>query len=56
MYPWTVYQEEILQPEVDPLKVNSTFPLPDLPHQPRDFYQIISEDEVYLGDAIPSNL
>jgi hypothetical protein len=56
MYPRTVLQEEILQPELDPLKVNSTFPLPDLPNQPRDFYQIIGEDEVSLGDAIPMNL
>jgi hypothetical protein len=55
-YPRTVHQEEILQPELDPLKVNSTFPLSDLLNQPRDCYQIIGEDEAPLGDAIPSNL
>jgi hypothetical protein len=54
--PRTVRQEEILQPELDPLKVNSTFPLPDLPNQPRDCYQIIGEDEASLGDALPTNL
>jgi hypothetical protein len=56
MYPRTVRQEEFLQPELDPLKVNSTFPLPDLSNQPRDYYQIIGEDEASLGDAIPTNL
>jgi hypothetical protein len=30
--------------------------LPDLLNQPRDCYQIIGEDEVSLGDAIPTNL
>jgi hypothetical protein len=49
-------QEGFLQLELDPLKVNSTFPLPDLPNQPRDCYQIIGEDEASLGDAIPTNL
>jgi hypothetical protein len=55
MYPRTVCQEEILQLELDPLNVNSTFPLPDLPNQPRDCYQIIGEDEASLGYAIPTN-
>jgi hypothetical protein len=40
MYPWIVRQEKFLQPELNPLKVNSTFPLLDLPNQPRDCYQI----------------
>jgi hypothetical protein len=44
------------QLEPDLLKVNTTFPLPDLPNQPRDCYQIIGEGEVPLGDAIPANL
>jgi hypothetical protein len=52
----TVRQEKFLQLELDPLKVHSTFPLPDLSNQPRDCYQIIGEDEVSLGDAIPTNL
>jgi hypothetical protein len=56
MYPWTIRQEEFLQLELDALKVNSTFPLPDLPNQPRDCYKIIGEDEASLGDAIPTNL
>jgi hypothetical protein len=56
MYPQTVRQEKILQPKLDHLKVNSTFPLPGLPNQLRDCYQIIGEDEVSLGDAIPTNL
>jgi hypothetical protein len=56
MYQRTLRQEEFLQPELDPLKVNSIFPLPDLPNQPRDCYQIIGEDEAFLGDAIPTNL
>jgi hypothetical protein len=56
MYPRTVRQEKFQQPELDPLKVNSTFPLPDLPNQPRDCYQIIGEDEVSLRDAIHTNL
>jgi hypothetical protein len=55
MYPRTVRQEEFLQPEPDLLKVNTTFPLPDLPNQPRDFYQIIGEGEAPLGDAMPTN-
>jgi hypothetical protein len=38
------------------LKVNTIFPLPDLPKHLRDFYQIIGEDEVSLGDAIPTNM
>jgi hypothetical protein len=33
------------------LKVNTSFPLPDLPNQPMDCYQIIGEDEAPLGDA-----
>jgi hypothetical protein len=33
------------QPELDLLKVNTSFPLPDLPNQPRDCYQIIGEGE-----------
>jgi hypothetical protein len=56
MYPRTVRQEKFLQPELDPLEVNPTFPLPDLPNQPRDCYQIIGDDEASLGDAIPMNL
>jgi hypothetical protein len=56
MYPRTIRQEEILPPELDPLKVNSTFHLPDLPNQPRDCYQMIGEDEASLGDDIPTNL
>jgi hypothetical protein len=56
MYPRTVHQEEFLQPEPDLLKVNTTFPLPDLPNQPRDCYQIIGEGEVPLGDAMPTHL
>jgi hypothetical protein len=56
MYTRTVRWEEFLQPELDPLKVTSTFPLPDLPNQPRDCNQIIGEYEASLGDAIPMNL
>jgi hypothetical protein len=44
------------QPKLNLLKVNSTFPLPDLPNQPRYCYQIIGEGEVALGDAIPTNM
>jgi hypothetical protein len=44
------------QPELDLLKVNTTFPLPDLPNQPRDYYQIIGEGEAPLGEAMPTNL
>jgi hypothetical protein len=44
------------QPELNLLKVNTTFPLPDLPNQPRDCYQIIGEGEAPLGDAMPTNL
>jgi hypothetical protein len=44
------------QLEPDLLEVNTTFPLPDLPNQPRESYEIIGEDEVPLGDAIPTNL
>jgi hypothetical protein len=49
-------RRNFLQPEPDLLKVNTTFPLPDLPNQPRDFYQIIGEGEAPLGDAMPTNL
>jgi hypothetical protein len=52
----TVRQEKFLQPELNPLKVNSTFPLLDLPNQPSDCYKIIGEYEESLGDAIPTNL
>jgi hypothetical protein len=45
---------EKLEPEL--LKINTTFPLPYLPNQPRDCYQIIGEDEASLGDANPTNL
>jgi hypothetical protein len=44
------------QLEPDLLKVNSSSPLPDLPNQPRDCYQIIGEGEAPLGDAIPTSL
>jgi hypothetical protein len=44
------------QPELDLLKVNTSFPLPDLPNQPRDCYQIIGEGEAPLGNAMPTNL
>jgi hypothetical protein len=44
------------QPELGLLKVNTSFPLPDLLNQPRDCYQIIDEGEVPLGDAIPTIL
>jgi hypothetical protein len=53
---WTVCQEIYLQLELEFPKVNTSFPLPDLPNQPRDSYQIICEGEVPLGDAIPMNL
>jgi hypothetical protein len=42
--------------ELDLLKVNTTLPLPDLPNQPMDCYQIIGEGEAPLGDAMPTNL
>jgi hypothetical protein len=45
-----------LQPELEFPKVNTSFPLPDLPNQPRESYQIIGEDETSLGDAIHTNL
>jgi hypothetical protein len=44
------------QLKLDLLKVNTTFPLPDLENQPMDCYQIIGEDEARLGDAMPMNL
>jgi hypothetical protein len=44
------------QLELDLLKVNTTFPLPDLSNQPMDCYQIIGEGEAPLGDAMPTNL
>jgi hypothetical protein len=44
------------QPRLDLFKVNATFPLPDLQSQPRDFYQIIGEGEVPLGDDMTTNL
>jgi hypothetical protein len=44
---------EQLEPEL--LKINTSFPFPDLPNQPRDYYQIIGEDEAPLEDAIPMN-
>jgi hypothetical protein len=44
------------QLELNLLKVNTTFPLPDLPNQPMDCYQIIGEGEAPLGDAMPTNL
>jgi hypothetical protein len=56
MYPQTVCQEKFLQPELDPLNVKCTFPLPDLPNQSRDCYQIIGEYEASLRDVIPTNL
>jgi hypothetical protein len=52
----TVHQEDFLRPELKFPKVNTPFPLPDLPNQPRESYQIIGEDEAPLGDAIPRNL
>jgi hypothetical protein len=53
---WTVcvVRTEQLEPEL--LKVNTSFPLPDLPNQPRGCYQITSEDEASLGGAILTNL
>jgi hypothetical protein len=51
-----VLVERKQQPEPDLLKVNSSFPLPYLPNQPRDYYQIIGEGEAPLGDAMPTNL
>jgi hypothetical protein len=56
MHMWTVRQEGFLQPEADHAKVKPSSPLPDLPNQPRDCYQIIGEDEAALGDPIPTNL
>jgi hypothetical protein len=56
MHPWTVRQEDFLHPEPDLLKVKPSSPLPDLPNQPRENYQIIGEDESPIGDAIPMNL
>jgi hypothetical protein len=54
--PWTVCQARRQHNEPDHLKVNTSFPLPDHRNQPRDYYQIIGEDEVPLGDAMPTNL
>jgi hypothetical protein len=54
--PRMVRQARRQQTEPDLLKVNTSFPLPDLPNQPRDCYQIIGEDEAPLGDVIPTNL
>jgi hypothetical protein len=53
---WTICVVRRQQPEPYLLKVNTTFPLPDLLNQPRDCYQIIGEDEAPLGDAMPTNL
>jgi hypothetical protein len=44
------------QLELDLMKVNTSFPLPDLPNQPMDYYQIIGEGEAPLADAMPTNL
>jgi hypothetical protein len=44
------------QAELYQLKVNTTFPLPDLPNQTMDCYQIIGEGEAPLGDAMPMSL
>jgi hypothetical protein len=52
----TVHVERRQQIEPDLLKVNSSFPLPDLLNQPRNCYQIIGEGEAPLGDAMPTNL
>jgi hypothetical protein len=52
----TVCQECFLQPELKFPKVKTSFPLPNLPNQPRESYQIVGEDEVPLGDAMPTNL
>jgi hypothetical protein len=43
------------QPELDLLKVNSSFPSPDLSNHPMDCNRIIGENEASLGDAIPTN-
>jgi hypothetical protein len=40
-WPRTVRRARRQQNELDLLKVNTTFPLPDLPNQPRDCYQIM---------------
>jgi hypothetical protein len=48
----TVRQEH----ELDPLKVNPSFILPNLSNQPRQSYQILGEGEVPLVDVIPTNL
>jgi hypothetical protein len=45
-----------LQPEPDILKVKPSSPLPNLPNQQKESYQIIGEDEAPLGDAMPMNL
>jgi hypothetical protein len=44
------------QLELDLLKVNTTFPLPDIPNQPIDCNKILVEGEAPLGDAMPMNL
>jgi hypothetical protein len=44
------------QIEPDLLNVNTSSPLPDVPNQLRESYQIIGEGEVPLGDAMPMNL
>jgi hypothetical protein len=43
------------QPELDLLKVNTSFPPPDHSNQPRDCYRIIGEGEAPLGDAMRTN-
>jgi hypothetical protein len=54
--PRTVRVVRKKQLEPDLLKVNTSFPLPDLPNQPRDCYQIIGEGEAPLRDALPTKL
>jgi hypothetical protein len=53
---WTVRMVRRQQLELDLMKVNTSFPLPDLPNQPMDYYQIIGEGEAPLADAMPTNL
>jgi hypothetical protein len=50
----TVRQEGFLQPELECPKVTTSFPLPNLPNQ--GIATKLGEDEVSLGDAIPTNL
>jgi hypothetical protein len=52
----TVHHVRTEQPELNPLKVISSFLSPDFPNQPMDCYQIIEEDEASLEDAVPTNL